>query len=76
MNSTKVPAFRYVGPAAGLMPALQAARIELRGRLTPEQVAEHNRFIDEMRDQTTQDFVTAQSRFVGVTRELPISTCI
>ena len=74
MNNAKVPAnFRYLGPATGL---IAAARIELRGRLTPEQVAEHNAFIDEMRDQTTQDHVSAQSRFIGVTRFLPISTCI
>lgn len=74
MSSAKVPAnFRYVGPSNGL---IAAARIELHGRLTPAQVGEHNAFIAEMRDQTRQDFVSQQSRFVGVTRFLPISTGI
>ena len=74
--SEKVPAFRYVGPTAGLMPALQAARIALVGRLTPAQVAEHNAFIDAMRDTDSFAAVNEQSRFVGITRGLiPSTTC-
>ena len=73
----KVPSFRYVGPASGLMPALRAASaIVLTGRLTPAQVAEHNAFIDAMRDTDSFAAVNEQSRFVGITRGLvPSTTC-
>ena len=74
--SEKVPAFRYVGPTAGLMPALQAARIALVGRLSPAQVAAHNAFIDSMRDDNTFGHVDAPSRFVGVTSGLNPNTRI
>ncbi len=49
-------------------------RIPLTGRLTPEQVAEHNRFIAEMREQpdSLQDFVSQPSRFLR--REQPAGT--
>ena len=74
--ATKVPAFRYVGPAAGLLPALQAARIALVGRLSPAQVAEHNAFIDAMRDENAFGHIDTPSRFVGVTSGLNPNTRI
>ena len=74
--NTKVPAFRYVGPTAGLLPALQAARIALVGRLSPAQVAEHNAFIDAMRDENTFGHLDTPSRFVGVTSGLNPNTRI
>lgn len=60
--------------------AQQAARrIALAVRLTPAQVAEHNRFIDEMRAEAENDaqaFVSQPSRFVGVKTGLPShATC-
>lgn len=53
-----------------------ATRIPLTGRLTPEQVAEHNRFIDEMREEpgNRQDWVSQPSRFVGCKSGLPATT--
>lgn len=53
-----------------------ARRIPLTGRLTPEQVAEHNRFIDEMREQPAnlQDYVSRPTRFVHQARGLPAGT--
>ncbi len=49
-------------------------RIPLTGRLTAEQVAEHNRFITQMREQpdNLQDYVSQPSRFPH--RELPAGT--
>ena len=73
----KVPSFRYVGPTSGLMPALRAASaIVLAGRLTPAQVAEHNAFIDAMRDADTFGHVDTPSRFVGITSGLNPNTRI
>ena len=74
--NTKVPAFRYVGPTSGLLPALQAARIALAGRLSPAQVAEHNAFIDAMRDEDSFGHIDEPSRFVGVTSGLNPNTRI
>lgn len=61
-----LPRPAYVGPR----------RIPFIGRLTPAQVAEHNAFIDAMRDDTTQGQVSQQSRFVGIVRGLPDATTI
>ena len=75
--NTKVPAFRYVGPTSGLLPALQAASaIVLTGRLSPAQVAEHNAFIDAMRDEDSFGHIDEPSRFVGVTSGLNPNTRI
>ena len=60
-----------------MLPATTAApttarRIPLPGRLTPEQVAEHNAFIDEMRDpESAPAWTEAPSRFVGSKSGLP-----
>ncbi|MGY3090586.1 hypothetical protein ACVWYF_003641 [Hymenobacter sp. UYAg731] len=54
-------------PAAGI-----AQRIPLTGRLTPDQVAAHNAFIDAMREPATAPVWTeAPSRFVGCKSGLP-----
>lgn len=58
-------------------PVATARRIPLPGRLTAEQVAEHNRFIDEMRAEDEADrqaWVSKPSRFVGVQSGLPSYT--
>lgn len=53
-------------------------RIPLTGRLTPAQVAEHNAFIDRMRQEEAADdrqaWVSQPSQFVGITRGLPDHT--
>ncbi|MBH8569384.1 hypothetical protein KB206_10850 [Microvirga sp. STS02] len=53
-------------------PAATAHRIPLVGRLTPEQVAQHNAFIDEMREPAIAPAWTEQpSCFVGCKSGLP-----
>ncbi len=54
-----------------------AQRFPLTGRLTLAQIAEHNRFIDAMREvDARQDFVSTPSRFVGGKSGLPDYTTI